>query len=599
MSCNRPLVLLVQLPIPLPGHEPVRGNIPLAAGYLKLFARRQGLENRYVIDILPMPLANTLGDQGLIEEILGREPWMVGFTCYLWNVDRTLWLAERLKQCRPEMHIVLGGPEITADNAYVLGRSAVDCAVIGEGEQTFAELLRVLDGRAATGAPEAVSIDGLWQRGRWQVRPRRPLETLDEIGSPYLEGILNVADEGAMYLESVRGCAFRCKFCYYPRGYDAICYLSSESLLAVLRHAAQHGANEVVLLDPTLNQRKDFAEFVGLLGRGNTGGRMGFFGELRAEAIAPPTARLMADANFTEVEVGLQTTNQKAQTLMQRHNDLEAFERGVRAMLDAGIRVKVDLIVGLPGDTAQSVRRSIDYLHKNRLYSTVQVFNLSILPGTAFRREADRLGLHYQRVPPYFVLHTPTLALDEMYSLVEEAQDAFGIEYDPCSSPVLDFPAETPGPVCCARIDLDAGSWSLPCASKRAQAFTLWLRSGDFRARQDSANFLLRQLLDDNPHTTLQVVLEPTARPESLNAAVLEGLLATCYQTTSYLDRFYSMHPDELRGAKRLIVVVREAERGRLGRRWAQAVGNYATLMWLPEHSRTIGGKMFAHPYSA
>ena len=77
---------------------------------------------------------------------------------------------------------------------------------------------------------------------------------------------------------------------------------------------------------------------------------------------------------------------------MDRHNNLKAFERGARAMLDLGIKVKVDLIIGLPGDTVDSVRRGIDYIHHSGLYSQVQVFNLAILPGTSFRQEAAQLG---------------------------------------------------------------------------------------------------------------------------------------------------------------------------------------------------------------
>jgi len=73
----RPLALLLQLPIPLPGIQPVRGNVPLAAGYLKLFARRRGLEQAWQIDIL-LPPGQYLGDRGLVEEILGRRPALVG-----------------------------------------------------------------------------------------------------------------------------------------------------------------------------------------------------------------------------------------------------------------------------------------------------------------------------------------------------------------------------------------------------------------------------------------------------------------------------------------------------------------------------------------
>ena len=100
--------------------------------------------------------------------MLARDPWMVGLTCYVWNVERSLWIAQRLKAARPDLKIVLGGPEITADNGWVLAHPAVDFAVIGEGEQTFAELLDALgrgpragpgdpwSGRAPAGEPPCV-----------------------------------------------------------------------------------------------------------------------------------------------------------------------------------------------------------------------------------------------------------------------------------------------------------------------------------------------------------------------------------------------------------------------------------------------------------
>ncbi|HEV3021138.1 MAG TPA: radical SAM protein, partial [Pirellulales bacterium] len=355
MSCRR--VLLVQLPIPPVGNEPIRGNVPLAAGYLKLLAGLRGLDSHYEIDLLPTAVANTACDQGLVEAILAHEPWLVGFTCYLWNIDRTLWIASRLKELRPDLRVMLGGPEITADNAWVLEQPAVDYAAIGEGEQTFCELLQSLVERSAPRGP----IDGLYVAERRPVVGmavaggtrlpafRRPLANLDEISSPYLAGILDAADEQMLLLETIRGCVFKCKFCYYPKSYDSLYFLSEAKIAANLEHARQRGAREVVLLDPTLNQRRDFDAFLRLLARENPQRQFTFFGELRAEGITATTARLLREANFTEVEIGLQSIDPLAQELMDRKNNLRAFERGAKAMLEAGTEVKVDLIVGLPG----------------------------------------------------------------------------------------------------------------------------------------------------------------------------------------------------------------------------------------------------------
>ena len=287
---SRRSIQLLQLPIPQPGLEPAKGNVPLAAGYLKMYARRRGLEQFYDIDIFPPRLSNTLSDCGLVEEILARDPWMVGFTCYLWNIDRTLWIASRLKERRPDLRIIIGGPEITADNAWVLKHPAIDFAAIGEGEQTFSELLIELRENDIPRQPiaglfvsptvsgsrhERINTDllvleptsGFSTDGLLLPTFRQPLASLDEISSPYLEGILDAADEEMLLLETIRGCIFKCKFCYYPKSYDDLYFVSREKIIANLQYARERGVKEVVLLDPTLNQARNFADFVKLASR--------------------------------------------------------------------------------------------------------------------------------------------------------------------------------------------------------------------------------------------------------------------------------------------------------------------------------------------
>ena len=177
-------VLLVQLPIPPLGPAPIRGNVPLAAAYLKLFAEQRGLGHDYAIDVLPAPLANTLGDHALAAELARREPWMVGFTCYLWNIERTLWIARRLKQLRPGVRIVLGGPEITADNAWVLDTPDYDFAVVGEGEQTFANLLLALHDDETPPGPRRRPVRAAADAAALPARPRPGLSHADARPEP-------------------------------------------------------------------------------------------------------------------------------------------------------------------------------------------------------------------------------------------------------------------------------------------------------------------------------------------------------------------------------------------------------------------------------
>jgi radical SAM superfamily enzyme YgiQ (UPF0313 family) len=607
LAAVRRTVLLVQLPIPPLGPAPIRGNVPLAAAYLKLFAEQRGLGSCYNIGLIPAAEANTLGDQALVLALDDRDPWLVGFSCYLWNIERTLWIARELKRRRPQVRIVLGGPEITPDNAWVMETSDYDFAVIGEGEQTFAQLLLGLlnDNVPPVSIPGLYVPPALGPRYDPARRPafRTPMPDLNELGSPYLARILDAADEQMLLLETTRGCVFKCRFCYYPKSYDKQYYLAPEPILANLRHADERGAREVFLLDPTLNQRKDFTDFLRVLARGNPGRRFSYFGELRGEGVTEETARLLREANFTEVEVGLQSIDPNAMRKMDRKNNLRAFERGVRAMLAEGIAVKVDLIVGLPGDTVESVRRGLHYLHDSGLSSDVQVFNLSILPGTAFRQEAADLGLTFQPRPPYYLLRTPALGRAQLFALMQEAQDLFGIEFDAQPAPVLDL--ESPGLERVWRLDLDRpDGLELPDARARAQAFTLWLTAADWAARAHVAARAIRRLLADNPFTTLQVVLDLTAQttPSAIRRVlppqVLEALTAACQDHPTYLDRYYALQPGRPNGAKRLVVLLPLSLRGRLNEKWTNEIATYATLVWRGAAEAMLEPELEAYEHS-
>ena len=611
---SRRSIQLVQLPIPQPGLEPAKGNVPLAAGYLKMYAERRGLRDAYDIQIFPPRLTNALSDCGLVEEILAREPWLVGFTCYLWNIDRTLWIASRLKERRPEMRIIVGGPEITADNAWVLQHPALDFAAIGEGEQTFAELLSVLRQEDSPSQPIAglyvfpkqgapsdlLPVVSQFIHNADAGRPigvlptfRQPLPSLDEISSPYLEGIIDAADEDLLLLETIRGCIFKCKFCYYPKSYDDLYFVSQEKIIANLQYARERGVKEVVLLDPTLNQARNFADFVKLLAGQNPDHQWQYFGELRAEGINAEIARLLREANFTEVEIGLQSIDPLAMELMDRKNNMKAFEKGVQAMLDVGIRVKVDLIIGLPGDTPNSVRRGMHYLRDTGLFSSMQVFNLAILPGTAFRQEAQMHGLQYQPRPPYYVLKTPTIDLPTMYELMEEAEEIFDTEFD-----ALPPPTETRGEgraasgesdnreptIFSLSIDFDLSEQpKLPPPDQRSGAFELVFRSSNLRKHRDEACRVIRQLLDDNPHSTLRIVLEPTGDPSCVTMSFLQAIRSACLKEPSYLDRFYSMQMGRPKGAKHIVIRLPWSAREALGLDRIDEIAEFASLVWTGE----------------
>ena len=221
-----------------------------------------------------------------------------------------------MKAAQPDLHILLGGPEITADNRWVLEEPAVDLAAIGEGEQTFVDCWPRCMPAGVSMASPASGHRGqpIFADTKIGTVPRTALTNLDVINSPYIEGILDATEEQTMLMETSRGCRYRCKFCYYPKSYDSISRMSPGEIEANLRHACQRGVKEIYLLDPTLNQRPDFAELSPAAGAGNPDHQFTYSAELRAEGIRAETARLLRQANFQEVEVGLQSIDPAARS---------------------------------------------------------------------------------------------------------------------------------------------------------------------------------------------------------------------------------------------------------------------------------------------
>ncbi|MBK8975555.1 MAG: B12-binding domain-containing radical SAM protein [Planctomycetes bacterium] len=572
--------LLTQLPIPPVGPEPIRGNVPLAAAYLKLYAQRHGAAEHCEIHILPATDANRLGDRALVDAVCAREPDLLGLSCYLWNVDRSLWLARRVKERLPGCAIVVGGPEITTDNAWVLAEPAVDFAVFGEGERTFAELLAWRTSGAERAGLSRIAGLG-WRDGRElrQNLPRTPMADLAAISSPYVEGILDAGEPEQLLLETVRGCVFRCKFCYYPKAYDSQHYLPDEHVLADLAHARARGAHEVFLLDPTLNQRPRFGEFVELLARGNPDGRLQLHGELRGEGLDAKLARRMRAAGFVEVELGLQSVDDTTQALMDRRNNLKAFERGARALREAGIRVKADLIVGLPGDTPESVRRGMRFLADGGLCDMAQVFRLGILPGTAFRRDAEHLGITFDPRPPYFVESTPTLSGDDIDALLAEAEDVFDCTFDPTPPPWLPAADDTGcTPVTCVAFDLDRepaalAQWRPPACA--AHVFTLRFHAAEPFEHLPGMVAAVRALLADDPFTLLHVAIETG---DEFPLDVIDALRAAAVRTERvYLERWLREPPG---AATRLSVVLPATAMHTIDADWTDALLELADLVW-------------------
>jgi hypothetical protein len=178
----------------------------------------------------------------------------------------------------------------------------------------------------------------------------------------------------------------------------------------------------VYLLDPSLNTRPNLKGLLAGIGRLNAEKRIRLFSEIRAEAIDETLADLLAAAGFTWFEIGLQSTNPKALKIMNRPTRLDRFVLGAQRLKQRGITPSIDLIIGLPGDDLAGFKRSVDFVADHDLQDDIQIFPLSILPGTSFRRRRRELGLNFEAHPPYTVSATPTFAPEDFQLAYDYAE---------------------------------------------------------------------------------------------------------------------------------------------------------------------------------
>lgn len=434
-------VLLMQLPVP---NNPAL-NTPLAAGYLKSYAAAQGLLDAIAITILPRRLSDSAGDALLIAEIVARQPDVLGISLYTWNSERSLAIAWRVKQRLPRLRVVVGGPEVQRDNPWLLDHPAVDIAVVGEGEQTFADLLRLwLDQRRATDCPSQsdargddplARIPGIAYRHADALHftaERVPLTDLMVIPSPYLHDYLDVPPDGMLMVEVSRWCPYACSFCLYGRNMGPRLgnrLFALERVLAEIAWGRAHGVRRVHFVEANLNLVPLFWPLMRALADLNADKRMTFYAELRGEHLTDEVVAALDRANVRYVEVGLQTANLVALKASHRRTDLRKWAAGTRRLYTHGIEVYLDVILGLPADDAAGVAETLDFIRREDLGS-YDVFTLQVLPGTAVRQQAAEYGLRFQDRPPYYILETDRLDYAELRRLRRDLKQGAGLAPD-------------------------------------------------------------------------------------------------------------------------------------------------------------------------
>lgn len=531
----------------------------MASAYLR-WALRRSPERRYYVALAPPAAADLLDDGHLVEVILKRHPEVLACTLYLWNIERTLHILWRVRAERPGVKVVVGGPEVARDHPFLFRRGEVDVAVVGDGEPVFPAILRALRTGKTT---DFCNVGWRTSRGWIWGRASPPQPSLKWILPPPSQ-FLRPDAQGMAYLEATRGCPMKCAYCRYSRQRTHVSHLETSDLLQRVRALRDAGAREIRFIDPTFDAHPSFDEIVRGIARINRGRRIHLFAELRADAITPERARALAAAGFSEIEVGVQCRNAAVLRTIRRPTDLKAVDAGIRRLAAAGIRVTLDLMYGLPGQTAADVRRAVRWARgRPRVY--VQCLQTLLLPGTELRRRRKALGLRALDRPPYAVYETRHIGAKVMRRLEAYIEQELGFAYDTPTRVFVarDLPDLFPERV---RVDLDRGPVPDPLPGRENRRAVIF-QSRDFYARRDALCHAVRGAVRREPYSLWQFILA-VWHEEPLD--VLDLLVEELARHPPLvMDHFLGTRFGHLRASRRVLVLL--SGKRRFGPSWVRA----------------------------
>lgn len=511
---------LIQLPLVDPHYSSLEANIPLAGAYLKSYWESLDSLKSVKIDFLPQELCNFGGDAVLLNWLEAGSYEVYAFTVFMWNMERSLYLAEKIKEKNPKTTILFGGPEISKGSP-VFRSSFVDAFVSGEGEHQFASLLQTL----IAGKPLKTLC-----------RELSPLD-LSTIPNPYLSKALSPHPGSILHLETMRGCPFSCAYCYYPKSLHEIRFFPEQRIPEFFDYARKHRSKEIYIMDPSFNSSARFIERLKQIKKINPT-KIPLHTEIRLENINAQSAKLMQEAGFISVEAGLQTTNPEALKQISRHFDRKKFIQGASLLQEQNIEIRTGVILGLPGDTLDDFSKTLDFLLTCQLEEHAEIYPLSLLPGSALLSRAQKTGILHQSFPPYFVLETREMSSSDLSRAVLLIRDKLGKELFSPVSPCF----KNKGKTLIRFLDLKRPSHlkQLLDSPHRISNTLSLLLNKEICQKTSLLKTIAQALKKSNPFTLIQIIIEENnPLPESLF-----NDLKSLFHHEQYFDRINALNDD-------------------------------------------------------
>jgi anaerobic magnesium-protoporphyrin IX monomethyl ester cyclase len=372
----------------------------LAPAFLVAHARSEGFVRQHVeFEIRQFSVEEPL--EAMIEEIIAKDYDAVGFSCYVWNFGIFEQLIPVLKRLKPRSLFILGGPQVL-DQEHAVFRSLpeLDLLVYRDGEAAFRGVMVEL----ASERRNWSAVGGILSRNADEIvdtrLARKPVK-FAEIASPYIDGVITGTHPN-LFMETYRGCPYTCAFCAWGGDEGPMNdLLPMDRIKREIELISGMGAYSIGFFDANFNQPPERANNIydALLEAGTfkTVG-MSIFAQTLRESLVN---RMKKTQTF--IGVGLQSSDVNVNRIMKRRYRDEKMIAGLNLLKANRISYALQVIVGLPGDTYESISETLRYAVSFEP-PTLDAFRLMILPGTEYRRRAEELKIVYAPRPYHYVV---------------------------------------------------------------------------------------------------------------------------------------------------------------------------------------------------
>ncbi len=328
----------------------------------------------------------------IIKKILAYRPDIVGISGYTCSVENAGKIADTLKQKQKGVIIVAGGPHISAVPEQTLSRyEGFDYGVIGEGEETFLELIRAIENDS-----DPAEIKGLAYRNSHSIyrTPKRTriqlLDSLPFLNFDLLENkkafmppMFAYARFPVLPFVTSRGCPYQCKFCDHSVfGHDYRTFSAEYIIRQIDDMKRKYGVKHIIFYDDlfVIDQKKMQA-VCDYFRKSQYKPKLTWTIDLRADLLTDEILREMKSAGCWMINVGLESGAEKLLQQMGKDLSLSRAEQGIALAKKRGIKIKGLFMMGYPGENLDTIKETVRFASRLKL-DLISISKFTPYPGT-------------------------------------------------------------------------------------------------------------------------------------------------------------------------------------------------------------------------